>query len=104
MNLVEAYNLFMHRLNPHLRQLAGKMVTSGNLEELIELVKIAMVYGEDKGGSSQMKTETNKNDRVEKKAAKGVRANGSLVADQRERSKSFQGTPSKRSLLVQQCW
>ena len=51
MNLVEASSLFMHGLNLQLRQLARTMVTLGNLEEVIELVKKAMVYGEDKGGS-----------------------------------------------------
>ena len=57
MNSAEAYSLFMHGLNPQLRQLAGTMVTSGNLEEVIEIVKKAMVYGEEKGGSSQGKIE-----------------------------------------------
>ena len=57
MSLAEAYNLFMHGLNPQLRQLAGTMVVSGNLEEVIEIVKKATLYGEDKGGSSQVKTE-----------------------------------------------
>ena len=65
------------------------MVTSGNLEEAIELVKKVTVYGEDKGGS------------IRKKAAKGVRANGPLMVDQWERSKSFTGTPSRRSLPMQ---
>ena len=41
----------MHGLNPQLCQLAGTMVTSGNLEEVIEIVKKAIVYGEEKGGS-----------------------------------------------------
>ena len=57
MNSAEAYSLFMHGLNPQLRQLAGTMVTSGNLEEVIEIVKKVMVYGKEKGGSSQVKTE-----------------------------------------------
>ena len=57
MNSAEAYSLFMHGLNPQLRQLAGTMVNSDNLEELIEIVKKAMVYGEEKDGSSQRKTE-----------------------------------------------
>ena len=57
MNSVEAYSLFMHGLNPQLRQLAGTMVTSGNLEEVIAIVKKATVYGEEKDGSSQGKTE-----------------------------------------------
>ena len=57
MNLVEAYSLFMQGLNPQLRQLAGTMVTSGNIEEVIEIVKKATVYGKEKGGSSQVKTE-----------------------------------------------
>ena len=57
MNSVEASSLLMHGLNPQMHQLVGTMVTSGNLEEVIELVKKATVYSEDKGGSSQTKTE-----------------------------------------------
>ena len=57
MNLAEAYSLFMNGLNPQLRQLAGTMVPSSNLEEVIEIMKKATVYGEEKGGSSQGKTE-----------------------------------------------
>ena len=53
MNLAEAYSLFMYRLNPQLRQL----VASGNLEEVVEIVKKAIVYGEEKSGSPQEKTE-----------------------------------------------
>ena len=45
MNSAEAYNLFMHGLNPQLHQIVGTMVTSGNLEEVIAIVKKAMVYG-----------------------------------------------------------
>ena len=45
MNLAKAYSLFMHGLNPQLRQLAGTMVISGDLEEVIEIVKKVMVYG-----------------------------------------------------------
>ena len=56
MNLAEAYNLFMHGLNPQLCQLVGTMVISGNLEEVIEIVKKATVYGEEKSGSPQTKT------------------------------------------------
>ena len=56
-NSAEAYNLFMHGLNPQLRQLVGTMVTLGNLEEVIEMVKKAMVCSEEKGASSQTKTE-----------------------------------------------
>ena len=47
----------MHGLNPQLHQLAGTMVVSGNLEEVIEIVKKATVYGEEKSGSPQVKTE-----------------------------------------------
>ena len=47
------------------------------------------------------KLKTNKNGRVEEKvAARETRAIGALVVDQRERSKSFQETPSRKSLLV----
>ena len=76
MNLAEAYSLFMHGLNPQLRQLAGTMVTSGNLKEVIELVKKATVYGEDKDGSSQLKSE-NKQKRQNggKSGGKGSKGN-----------------------------
>ena len=47
----------MHGLDPQLCQLAGTIVTLGNLEEVIEIVKNAAVHGEEKGGSSQQKTE-----------------------------------------------
>ena len=57
MNLAEAYSLFMHGLNPQLRQLVGTMVVSGNLEEVIKIVKKATVYGEEKSGSPQAKAE-----------------------------------------------
>ena len=57
MNSAEAYSLFMHGLNAQLHQLSRTMDTSGNLEEIIEIVKKVMVYGKDKGGSSQVKTE-----------------------------------------------
>ena len=63
MNSAEAYSLFMHGLNPQLRQLARTMVTSGNLEEVIQLVKKATVYGEDKGGFSQTKMRKKKQKR-----------------------------------------
>ena len=53
MNSAEAYSLFIHGLNPQLCQLIRTMVTSRNLEEVIEIVKKATVYGEDKGGSSK---------------------------------------------------
>ena len=35
------------------------MVASGKLEEVIELVKKAIVYGKDKGGSFQIRIENN---------------------------------------------
>ena len=57
MNSGEAYSLFVHGFNPQLRQLTGTMVTSGNLEEVIEIVTKATVYGKEKGGSSQGKIE-----------------------------------------------
>ena len=88
MNLVEAYNLFMHGLNPQFCQLAGTMITSGNLEEVIEIMKKVTVYDEDKGGSSQGKTENKqKQQNGSKCGAREVRAIGALVVDQRERSK-----------------
>ena len=51
MNSADAYSLFMHGFNPQLFELILTMITSGKLEEVIELVKKAMVYGEDRGGS-----------------------------------------------------
>ena len=55
MNLEEAYLLFMHGLNPQLCQLARTMVISGDLEEDIEIVKKATVYGEERSSSSSKK-------------------------------------------------
>ena len=71
MNSAEAYSLFMHRLNPQLHQLVGIMVTPRNLEEVIELVKKATVYGEYKGGLSQMKTEKKQKRQSGEKGGKG---------------------------------
>ena len=68
--------MFMHMLNPQLRQVARTMVISGDLEEVIEIVKKATVYGEDKSGSSQTKTETNKNGRMEERVARKTRVIG----------------------------
>ena len=65
----------MHGLNPQLCQLAGTMVTSDNLEEVIELVKKMMVYGEDKGGSSQTKTENKQQLQNGGKNGKGSKGN-----------------------------
>ena len=101
MNLAEAYSLFMHGLNLQLRQLVGTMVTSGNMKEVIEIVKKVTVYNTDKGGSSQGKLKTNKKDRVEvKMVSREARAIGALVVDQKERSKSLQETPRRKSLPV----
>ena len=79
LNLAEAYNLFMHGLNPPLCQLVGTMVTSGNLEEVIEIVKKATVYTTMiKVDLLQIeKLKTNKKGRVEVKVvAREVRAIG----------------------------
>ena len=57
MNSAEAYSLFMHSLDPQLRQLAGTLVTSGDLDEIIEIVKKAAVYREDQKTNSQSKGE-----------------------------------------------
>ena len=40
------------------------------------------------------KLKVNKTDRMEKKVAREVRENGVLVVDKKEKSKSFQETPS----------
>ena len=101
MNSAEPYSLFMHGLNPQLRQLAETMVTSGNLEEVIELVKKAMVYVDDKGGSSEMKTENKQKRQSGEKGGKGNKGKWGRVVNQRERSKSFQESPNRRVLLEQ---
>ena len=101
MNSAEACNLFMHGLNPQLHQLVGTIVTLGNLEEVIEIMKKAMVYGKDKGRSPQVKTEKKqKRQSGDKSGGKGSNGNWGLVVDQRERSKLLQEIPSKKSLLV----
>ena len=47
------------------------------------------------------KLKTNKNDRLEVNVvARETRAIGVLVVDQRERSKSFQETPNRKSLPI----
>ena len=48
MNSVEAYSLFKHGLDPQLHQLVGTLVTSGDLDGVIEVVKKATIYGKDK--------------------------------------------------------
>ena len=57
MNLVEAYNLFMLGLNPQLHQLAVMLVDYGDLNQVIEVGKRVMVYGEDKNSASSNKNE-----------------------------------------------
>ena len=81
MNLAEAYSLFMHGLNPQLCHLVGTLVSSGDLEEVIEVVKKATVYGEDKSnGGSQSKMKTNKNhSREVEKVAREVKGHGDPV-------------------------
>ena len=82
MNSAKAYSLFMHGLDPQLRQLAGTMVTSGNLEEVIEIMKKAMVYGKGKGGSSQGKTENKQKwQNGGKVVAREARTIGALLMD-----------------------
>ena len=77
------------------------MATSGNLEEVIKIVKKVIVYGEDKVDDLKENLKTNKNDRVEVKVvARETRAIGALVVDQRERFKSLQETPNKKLLWV----
>ena len=72
MNSAEAYSLFMHGLDKQLRQLASTLVTSGDLDEVIEVVKKATVYGEDKKTSSQSKGENKQKGRQGNgKGAKG---------------------------------
>ena len=75
MNLVEGCNLFMHELNLQLCQLARTMVMSGNLEEVIEIVKKAIFHGEDKHGSSQAKTKNKQKWRTRGKGGKGSKGN-----------------------------
>ena len=77
------------------------MVTSGNLEEVIELVKKAIVYGEDKGGSSQLKTKNKqKGQNGGKGGGKGSKGNWGPSGEPKERSKLFQETPSRKALPV----
>ena len=57
MNSAETYNLFMHGLDPQLHQLARTLVTFGDLDEVIEVVKKITVYKEDKKTNSQSKGE-----------------------------------------------
>ena len=71
MNSAEVYNFFIHGLNPQLCQLVGTMVTSGNVEEVIELVKKATMYGKDKGRTSQQKTENKQKQQGVEKGGKG---------------------------------
>ena len=47
------------------------MVILGNLEEVIELVKKVTVYGKDKGGSSELKTENKQKRQGREKGGKG---------------------------------
>ena len=63
MNLAKAYNLFMHNLNSQLCQLASALVTIGDLDELIKVVKKATMYGEGKGSSPQSKIENKQKER-----------------------------------------
>ena len=58
-----------------MRQLVGTMLTSGNWEEVIELVKKAIVYGEDKGEFSQAKTENKQKRQNGGKGGKGGNGN-----------------------------
>ena len=61
-NSIEAYNLFMHGLNPQLCQLVSTLVDFGNLDQVIEVVKRAIVYGKDKRVAG-----TNRNENQNKK-------------------------------------
>ena len=67
--------MFMHGLNPQLHQLVETMVISGDLEEVIEIMKKAIVYSEDKGGSSQTKTENTPKRQNGGKGGKGKKGN-----------------------------
>ena len=80
MNSAKACSLFMDGMNLELHQLVGTLITSGNLDEVIEVVKKATMYGEDKGFSSQTKTETNKNSNMEmEKGPREEKGRGDLV-------------------------
>ena len=78
MNLVEAYSLFMHDLNPQLCLLAGTLVDSGNMNWVIKVVKHELVYGKDKVVlvPTKMKIKIKRDDEVSKgipREAKGRR-------------------------------
>lgn len=62
MNSAKAYSLFIHGLNLQLCQLAGTLVSLGDLKDVIEVVKKAIVFGEEKGGTGQ-KSEQSKQKR-----------------------------------------
>ena len=90
MNSAKAYSLFMHGLDPQLCQLAGTLVTSGDLDEVIEVVKKATIYGEDKKTSSQSKGENKQKGRQGNgKGAREGKDRGDPIRamDQRDKSK-----------------
>ena len=57
MNSAQAYSIFMHGLAPQLYQRPGTLVISRDLDEVVEVVEKATVYGEDKKMNSQSKGE-----------------------------------------------
>ena len=74
MNSAETYSLFMHGLNPERRQCADILVSSRDLDEVIEVVKKVAVYIEDKSsGESRCKMKTTKSPR--KGGEKGGKGN-----------------------------
>ena len=91
MNSVEAYSLFMHGLDLQMCPLAGTLVTFGDLDEVIGVVKKAIVYGEDKKASSQSKSENKQKGRQGNgKGPREGKDHGAPIRamDQRDRSKS----------------
>ena len=64
----------MHGLNPQLRQLAETLIDSNKIDQVIEAVKWAMVYGDDKNGASSRKHK-NQN-KKERRSGKGTPKGG----------------------------
>ena len=89
MKLAETCSLFMHALNLQLHQVVGTMVISWDLEEVIEIVKKATVYGEDKGSTSQVKKRKQTKTIGQGKDGKGSKGNWTLVVDKKQKPKLF---------------
>ena len=93
--------MFMYGLNPQLYQLARTMVVSGNLEEVIKIVKKATVYGEKKVDHLKQKLKTNKNGRVGgKSGGKGSKGNRGPSGGPKGKVQIISGDSQQKSLPV----